>query len=497
MYVALTAGCTQPQSAQWLINGFLDPTQVGQFLEPKRNEIRSVLSILEEPIGIQGTEEPTADDLMPRYEDVKIAPGDILNISIYELLNPGETTAQQVRVSTSGYETLPVLGRIRLAGLTTRELELELKARLREAGILDDAEVQVILVDSRGAQYSVLGSVPRAGTYTLPSPDYRLLNAIAEAGGVPPQIDRIYVFRRTQDGVPLPAEPASVPATEPAALSMSDVSSSPASRAATSAGYQSSTGRAADSAPALAAPRVDELKILEGGPEGQMPRIRWDPVKQDWLIEEVASGPSTGRGPGTAASEPGAAVEPPAEGGEESGLASAIRVIEIPTKELLDGDPRYNIVVRSFDVINVPPGNVGEYYMMGNVTRTGAYDLTGRRLTVKEAIASAGGFSPLAWPSRADLVRRISRDEEQIIQLDLDAIFAGTSPDFYLRPNDIVNVGSTPQAIFLAVLRNAFRFSYGFGFVYDRNFADEDTFQARETVRQRRNQEALARGLPI
>jgi hypothetical protein len=50
---------------------------------------------------------------------------------------------------------------------------------------------------------------------------------------------------------------------------------------------------------------------------------------------------------------------------------------------------------------------------------------------------------------------------------------------------------------FLAVLRNAFRLSYGFGFVYDRNFADSDTFQAKEQLKVRRNQEALQRGVPL
>ncbi|MEE8374183.1 MAG: SLBB domain-containing protein, partial [Dehalococcoidia bacterium] len=166
-------------------------------------------------------------------------------------------------------------------------------------------------------------------------------------------------------------------------------------------------------------------------------------------------------------------------------------------KPLLEGDPRYNIAMRPYDMINVPLENVGNYSMMGNIARPGAYTLAGQRLTVKEAIAAAGGFGPLAWPSRAELVRRISGDEEQIIQLDLDAIFSGEAPDFYLKPNDIVNVGTTPAATFFAVLRNAFRFTYGMGFVYDRNFADSDSFGAREQVKNRRNQEAQLRGIPF
>ena len=162
-----------------------------------------------------------------------------------------------------------------------------------------------------------------------------------------------------------------------------------------------------------------------------------------------------------------------------------------------EGDPRYNIVIRPNDLINIPLGNVGEYFVGGNVARPGAYNLTGRRINVKQAIVSAGGFSPLAWPSRAELTRRVSKDQEQTIQIDLDAIFAGKAADFYLRPNDTLNVGSSPAATFLAVLRNAFRVSYGFGFVYDRNFADSDTFAAREQVKNRRRIEAQARGVPF
>jgi hypothetical protein len=36
----------------------------------------------------------------------------------------------------------------------------------------------------------------------------------------------------------------------------------------------------------------------------------------------------------------------------------------------------------------------------------------------------------------------------------------------------VIEVGTSVRAPFWAVVRNAFRMTYGFGFVYDRNFAD-------------------------
>ena len=58
--------------------------------------------------------------------------------------------------------------------------------------------------------------------------------------------------------------------------------------------------------------------------------------------------------------------------------------------------------------------------------------------------------------------------------VDLDKIASGEQPDFFIKPNDLINVGTHPTSRWRAVLRNAFRATYGFGFVYDRNFAYSD-----------------------
>ena len=55
----------------------------------------------------------------------------------------------------------------------------------------------------------------------------------------------------------------------------------------------------------------------------------------------------------------------------------------------------------------------------------------------------------------------------------------GTQPDVVLKPNDTLNVGTNAIAPFMATIRNAFRLTYGFGFVYDRNFADIDSYGAK------------------
>lgn len=536
----LFVGCSGGTSANWFKNGLLDPTQVGNFEKSVSNEIRGSISILEEPEGIQNAEEPSAEDIEPRFDERRIGPGDVLNVSVFELLLPNVATSLQLRVGNSGFETFPVVGQVRVNGLTARELELALKEKIRDAGVLDDADVQASIIQSPSDQFSVVGFIARPNLYQLPRPDYRLLEGIAAAGGVPQYAEKIYVFRNEPRLWTTRGPASGAPATHAGADAAEPVPA-PYAMSETSGGRAASASkvRQEDPTPPPATEEVvDELDILEGRPTSK-PTIlpRWDAERGEWVLEQATTQavPATAKteagtqapatlpveqvqdlAAATAAATQGttptieseattaAATSGPDEAETEGQvweeatreLAVPLRIIEIPVKELLDGDPRYNIFIRPGDTINVPEGFVGEYYLGGNVARPGAYNLTGRRVTVKQAIVSAGGFGALAWPSRAEVVRRVGKDEEQVIQLDLDAIFAGKAPDFYVKPNDIVNVGTTAVAPFMAVLRNAFRFSYGMGFVYDRNFGDSDTFQAKEQVKNRHLQEALQRGLP-
>ena len=173
--------------------------------------------------------------------------------------------------------------------------------------------------------------------------------------------------------------------------------------------------------------------------------------------------------------EPG---EPPTGPYEMPGVkresGTGTRLIRIPAKKLLEGDSRYNIVIKPGDTIHVPVNIVGEFCIMGHVNRPGYFNMTGRPMTLKMAIAAAGGLGPLAWPKRVEVVRRIGRDHEEIVMLDLDKIASGDLPDIFIKPNDLINVGTHPTSRWRAILRNAFRATYGFGFVYDRNFADRD-----------------------
>jgi protein involved in polysaccharide export with SLBB domain len=209
------------------------------------------------------------------------------------------------------------------------------------------------------------------------------------------------------------------------------------------------------------------VEVGPGGVEWALRDGRWVPVlRDDVQTAKPAPKPQTAD-----AARPGSDRLPMDAQWDQ---AIQTRLIRIPADKLLAGDPRYNIIIKPGDTIHVPVDLIGEFAIMGNVNRSGYIDITGRPMTLKMAIAAAGGLGPLAAPKNVEVIRRIGTAREEIVMVDLDKIASGEQPDFFIKPNDLINVGTDLTARWRAVLRNAFRATYGFGFVYDRNFADVD-----------------------
>ena len=185
---------------------------------------------------------------------------------------------------------------------------------------------------------------------------------------------------------------------------------------------------------------------------------RWVPVRVGAEAEERRPGLEPEReriGPAAGGPPP---ETPEYYGWEQIGEAGVQRrVIKIPVDKLLGGDPRYDIIVKPGDTISVPVDVIGEAWVYGNVSRVGPINITGRPMTLKMAIAAAGGFGVLAWPKRVEVIRRISKNREETVMVDMDKIFKGLQPDFFIKPHDLINVGTHPAARYLAVFRNAFR----------------------------------------
>lgn len=86
-------------------------------------------------------------------------------------------------------------------------------------------------------------------------------------------------------------------------------------------------------------------------------------------------------------------------------------------------------------------------YVLGEVTRPGSYPIPAEsRLTVLEAVSTAGGFTPIAAQDRTKVLRKVN-GQSQSIHVEVTAITqkGEKDKDIQLQPNDIVYV---PQAFF-------------------------------------------------
>lgn len=499
-----------------LLHGFLDPTTVGSFRLDKSDTytvgIRRVLSPRETPSDLAGATEPTADDLVPDLGDYRIGAGDQLAVVIDDLLAPGLQDTSVQEVSPTGFIRLPELGSVKVVGLSETELEQELKTQLQAAGKLPNPIVRAFVQVRRSRYYSIVGNVNAAGPYAISDPDTRLLDAIATARDIDPNAKRLYIIRRENTPHGPHAAPANdnlQPSTTPEGLVIPPPTE-PENE--THGSFSLSSMSSQDSQPSGGAnPQRRELEDVIAPPRGQEPQPGEETGKRNGSepFAPLIFDPETGKAieveqdhkPARSAPAQRTTAPPPDQPGFDWEQVPEFelnqRVIEIDVTALRNGDPRYNVVIRNRDVIQVPV-DTGVFYLMGQINRPGVYALGGRDITIKQAIAIAGGFAPLAWPKSVEVVRREAGSDKQIVlQVDLDRIFGGLDADFVLKDDDVVNVGSNFVAPFLYIARNSFRFTYGFGFVYDRNFADRDAYNARsnpETVEQARRQ---SRGLPF
>ena len=428
---------------------------------------------------------PTVEDLQYKDEDYIIGPNDVLRISVLDLLQEGVETVMERQVSQSGYIDLILGGSIKAAGLTKDQLTEEIKKVYIENNVLKTPTVSVTVVVARQEIFSILGAVNRPGTYAIPRKNFTLLEALAMAGGITQMnIPWIYVLRpkKQPDQVgqsekdakslpPLPEIPEEPPATAPATAPSKPISKKAEleqlEKAIVGTVGEAKSAEHTTTKPqpttSSTAPADLTTAAVGGNYDWVYSQGRWIAVPRKAKKSSVAT---------TAPAEE--EKQQDKYGWSKYDLSDTIRVIAIDRARLEAMDPMMNIIIRKNDIIEVPPLQVGEFYVMGEVLRPGVYSLTGRKVTVKMAVAAAGNLGPLSWPTNSVLIRRVGGNKEQIIPLNLQRIFEGKDPDFFLKPNDIIAVGTYWGAPFLAVWRNAFRMTYGFGFIYDRNYSERE-----------------------
>jgi protein involved in polysaccharide export with SLBB domain len=438
-------------------------------------------------------------DLQVAAGDYVIGPNDLVNISTTEVAGPNIESMKTARVSESGNVSLPLIGQIKASGRTEAELEKAIADEYRARNLIQNAQVSVTVLEARQRTFSILGMVGRPGQYQIVQSDFRLLDALTLAGDVQIQgLPYLYIIRKNKPPAGTdPAKPAETqPAQPPPPQPRPGVDPLEGRRGMIQSPAGTAVAAGAGNSKPLHLAVLQDQPADDAGERKVLIDGQWKTIKPGEKAPAGATAIPAGQPaqPGADPLDPGTAAQPPTRTGEAGADAAGtgaapgsgafefegpsvdpdIEIIRVPLDRLQRGELQYNIVVRANDTIIIPSPKVGEYYIGGHVGRPGVYSLTGRDITLKQAIISAGMIDPLGWPERTEVIRRVGKDRELFLRVNLPKIFAGQQSDFYLRPYDTVQVGTNALAPFLAAARGAFRLTYGFGFIYDKNFAYDD-----------------------
>ena len=142
------------------------------------------------PGAQSGTGQGGSPTLIPRVspESLLIGRGDQISINVY-----GEPDQYQaVYVDDAGNVPLQMGGTVHVAGLTPEQAAKAISDHLREAQIMSNARVTVIVTGFATQAVSVLGEVNKPGTVLVTTPR-RILDVISLAGGFDAISDRLRV----------------------------------------------------------------------------------------------------------------------------------------------------------------------------------------------------------------------------------------------------------------------------------------------------------------
>ncbi|WP_240505963.1 polysaccharide biosynthesis/export family protein [Erythrobacter colymbi] len=133
-----------------------------------------------------------------RPTSYNLRPADQISVNVFR---EPDLSLEKVRIGVDGNVSLPLLGTIPAAGMTTRQLEQDVTRRLAALG-LKTPTVSVNIAEYASHLVTVEGSVEKPGVYVF-QPGARLSSAIALASGPKrsAKLEQVAVFRESPQGI--------------------------------------------------------------------------------------------------------------------------------------------------------------------------------------------------------------------------------------------------------------------------------------------------------
>jgi polysaccharide export outer membrane protein len=130
--------------------------------------------------------------------EYRLGSGDTIRVTVFQ--NPDLTL--EGRISEAGVVSYPLLGSIRLGGLSVTAAEKFIADGLRNGNFVKQPQVSLVVLQVRGNQASVLGQVNRPGRYPIEVADMRLSDMVATAGGIAQGGSDLVIVTGVRDGKP-------------------------------------------------------------------------------------------------------------------------------------------------------------------------------------------------------------------------------------------------------------------------------------------------------
>ncbi|MCL7489370.1 MAG: polysaccharide biosynthesis/export family protein [Desulfobulbaceae bacterium] len=129
-----------------------------------------------------------------RATDYILGPGDVIRISVYD----NDDLLTITRVSDDGMIAMPLLGQIKIEGLTVSQAADLITKRLAD-GYIINPQINIFIQEFRSKKAIVLGRVNKPGLMVMSGPT-TLLELISQAGGLEDDFGETVTIKRKAKG---------------------------------------------------------------------------------------------------------------------------------------------------------------------------------------------------------------------------------------------------------------------------------------------------------
>ncbi|HEV7915194.1 MAG TPA: polysaccharide export protein EpsE [Albitalea sp.] len=132
----------------------------------------------------------------PKPEQHTLGAGDVIRVNVFQ--NPD--LSLETRISEVGQITFPLVGQVAVGGLSIPAAEQRIAKSLRDGKFVLNPQVNILLMQIRSSQVSILGQVGKPGRYPIDQVGSKVSEMIAAAGGVVPGASDVVTLSGNRNG---------------------------------------------------------------------------------------------------------------------------------------------------------------------------------------------------------------------------------------------------------------------------------------------------------